>query len=86
MSKENVHRRDFLKGSLLASAGVAWGAKREEAILLRRLAQRTETPAEEEVQPAESKMPKGTIGGLEVSRLICGGNLIGGWAHARDLL
>jgi hypothetical protein len=31
-------------------------------------------------------VPKGRIGDFEVSRLILGGNLIGGWAHARDLL
>lgn len=31
-------------------------------------------------------MPKGKIGNLELSRVIAGGNLIGGWAHARDLL
>jgi len=30
--------------------------------------------------------PKGTIGGLEISRLIVGGNLISGFAHARDLI
>ena len=27
----------------------------------------------------------GKIGSLTISRLICGGNLIGGWAHSRDL-
>jgi hypothetical protein len=31
-------------------------------------------------------MSKGTIKGLDISRIIMGGNLIGGWAHARDLL
>ncbi len=31
-------------------------------------------------------LPKGKIGNHEISRLIMGGNLIGGWAHARDLL
>jgi uncharacterized membrane protein YphA (DoxX/SURF4 family) len=29
---------------------------------------------------------KGKIGNLEVSRLICGGNLIAGYAHSRDLI
>jgi hypothetical protein len=28
----------------------------------------------------------GTIGKVKISRLICGGNLIGGWAHSRDLI
>ena len=31
-------------------------------------------------------LPKGKIGDHEISRLVMGGNLIGGWAHARDLL
>jgi uncharacterized membrane protein YphA (DoxX/SURF4 family) len=31
-------------------------------------------------------VPHSRIGPLEVSRVIMGGNLIGGWAHARDLL
>jgi uncharacterized membrane protein YphA (DoxX/SURF4 family) len=31
-------------------------------------------------------LPKAKIGNLELSRMIMGGNLIGGWAHARDLI
>jgi len=31
-------------------------------------------------------MEKATIKGLDFSKVIMGGNLIGGWAHARDLL
>lgn len=31
-------------------------------------------------------LPKGKLGNHEISRLVMGGNLIGGWAHARDLL
>ena len=31
-------------------------------------------------------VPKGKIGDLEISRIIAGGNLIGGWAHSRDLI
>jgi len=34
----------------------------------------------------KGKVPHARIGDLEVSRLILGGNLIGGWAHARDLI
>jgi uncharacterized membrane protein YphA (DoxX/SURF4 family) len=30
--------------------------------------------------------PRGKIGNIDLSRLIAGGNLIGGWAHSRDLL
>jgi len=34
----------------------------------------------------KGELPKGKIGDKEISRLIMGGNLIGGWAHARDLI
>lgn len=34
----------------------------------------------------KGQVPKGRIGNVELSRMILGGNLIGGWAHARDLL
>ncbi len=34
----------------------------------------------------KGKLPLGKIGKHEISRLIMGGNLIGGWAHSRDLL
>jgi uncharacterized membrane protein YphA (DoxX/SURF4 family) len=31
-------------------------------------------------------LPKGKIGPHEISRLVAGGNLVGGWSHARDLI
>ena len=34
----------------------------------------------------KGKLSMGKIGNHEISRLICGGNLIGGWSHARDLI
>ncbi len=34
----------------------------------------------------KGELPKGRIGNLQISRLFLGGNLIGGWAHARDLI
>jgi len=34
----------------------------------------------------KGRVPHAKLGKLEVSRLILGGNHIGGWAHARDLL
>jgi hypothetical protein len=33
----------------------------------------------------EGAVPKARIGDMELSRLFLGGNLIGGWAHSRDL-
>ncbi|MCK5137817.1 MAG: DoxX family protein [Bacteroidales bacterium] len=34
----------------------------------------------------KQKVPTGKIKGYEISRLICGGNLISGYAHSRDLI
>jgi len=34
----------------------------------------------------KGELPKGKIGEHEISRLVAGGNLVGGWAHARDLI
>ncbi|MGQ8336464.1 DoxX family membrane protein [Sunxiuqinia sp. A32] len=34
----------------------------------------------------KGELPKGKIGSHSISRLVLGGNLIGGWAHSRDLI
>ncbi|MEN8229773.1 MAG: DoxX family protein [Bacteroidota bacterium] len=34
----------------------------------------------------KGELPLGKIGDHEISRLVAGGNLVGGWAHARDLI
>jgi uncharacterized membrane protein YphA (DoxX/SURF4 family) len=34
----------------------------------------------------KGELPKGRIGNHQISRLVAGGNLVGGWAHARDLI
>ncbi len=39
-----------------------------------------------ELKKLKAPVPQGQIGKLKLSRLILGGNLIGGWAHARDLI
>ena len=36
--------------------------------------------------PAVEGLPAAKIGDVTISRIVCGGNLIGGWAHSRDLL
>lgn len=38
------------------------------------------------LQDLKAQVPKAKIGNVEISRMILGGNLIGGWAHARDLI
>ncbi len=38
------------------------------------------------LEDLKEKPPKGKIGKLKMSRITLGGNLIGGWAHSRDLI
>jgi hypothetical protein len=38
------------------------------------------------LEELKAPIPKGKIGDLDLGRLMLGGNLIGGWAHARDLI
>jgi hypothetical protein len=76
-------RRNFLK----KSAGVALAAPLVKSLEEYALARQAQPPAGQApaAQPGEP-MPMGTIGKVKISRLICGGNLIGGYAHSRDLI
>ena len=73
---KSVNRRGFIKGSLAASAALTITPGRVEKTL-------SAKPAARESGLA---VPTGRIGHLEISRLICGGNLIIGSAHDRDLI
>jgi hypothetical protein len=53
----------------------------EEHVLVSRA-----SPAPAGGRPGALQSPVGRIGKLEISRLICGGNLISGFAHSRDLI
>ncbi|MBN2325506.1 MAG: twin-arginine translocation signal domain-containing protein [Candidatus Omnitrophica bacterium] len=82
MAKESKNRRDFLKKSALASAGAAMGFRCEEkALIAYAKEEAAAAPA-----PAAGDFPAGKIKDLTISRLICGGNLISGFAHSRDLI
>ncbi|MBN1821670.1 MAG: hypothetical protein JXR31_09225 [Prolixibacteraceae bacterium] len=39
-----------------------------------------------DISELKGTLPKGKLGDHEISRLVLGGNLIGGWAHSRDLM
>ncbi|MGC1389979.1 MAG: DoxX family protein [Bacteroidales bacterium] len=39
-----------------------------------------------QINELKGKLPVGQLGNLKISRMIMGCNLIGGWAHARDLI
>ncbi len=75
------NRRQFLKRSLAASAAVTAALSLEEKTLLAAVAKDKPKPPEK----SDKSIPMGKIGKLQISRLICGGNLINGYAHSRDL-
>ena len=89
-SKPDIHsRREMLKDlATLPVLGLfGWGAYRSgkiygtdalsgATIQLNRLA----------LGELKGELPKGKLGKYEISRLVAGGNLIGGWVHGRDLL
>jgi hypothetical protein len=83
MSK-NFTRRGFLKGSMAAPAAVALGLSLEEQILLAQETSGKEVRGAPSADEASKGMPMGKIGDVKISRLICGGNLVAGYAHARD--
>jgi len=85
MADEKVDRRDFLKGAALASSGIAYLSLEEKALLASPPEAAEAKPAAGEIKPAKD-FPAGKIGNVTISRLICGGNLISGFAHCRDLL
>lgn len=78
-----VSRRKFLKRTVLASVTPALAVSFEERALLASGGNPTGSP---EPKDSTRELPTGRIGNLEVSRLICGGNLISGFAHSRDLI
>ncbi|MFO1501814.1 MAG: hypothetical protein U1G07_26130 [Verrucomicrobiota bacterium] len=76
-------RRRFLRSSLAATITAPLLCSLEEHALEMRAEPRGST-ADEGGPP--SPMPYGQIGPVRISRLICGGNLISGYAHSRDLI
>jgi hypothetical protein len=73
----SMNRRDFIKTSALAAAAAPASTRAIAA----------EPPPVAGPGPAASKgvLPTGKICGVEYSRLMLGGNLMSGYAHARDL-
>jgi len=78
----NLDRREFLKTFLAGSAAALSALSLEEQALLGAAKESVKVARESGVQG----LPAGKIGNVTISRLICGGNLIGGWAHSRDLI
>ena len=78
--KNRVNRRQFLKQSVIGSAAVTSVLSLEEKALLAAANKPAQMPAD-----STRGLPAGTIGKVKISRIICGGNLIGGFAHSRDM-
>jgi hypothetical protein len=81
--KTKLNRRRFLKTSVAGSLTVPLIASLEEYALA---AQETPPTTRTSAAAPTAALPTGTIGNVKLSRLICGGNLISGYAHSRDLI
>ncbi|MBT3382379.1 MAG: DoxX family protein [Prolixibacteraceae bacterium] len=82
-------RREALKNlATIPALGIfGWGAFREnQKYGVDTLSGATIQIGGADISELKGELPKGKIGGHELSRLVLGGNLIGGWAHARDLI
>jgi len=65
---------------------LGWGARRNhEKYGVDALSGATIQIGAVDISELKAELPKGKLGEHEIGRLVMGGNLIGGWAHARDL-
>jgi hypothetical protein len=78
---KGINRREFLRKSLVGSAAVTSVVSLEEKALLAAANRPTARP-----RGSVKGLPAGKIGNVTISRLICGGNLINGYAHSRNLI
>ena len=83
---ERTDRRRFLNRSLQSVAGVSAACSLGERVLL--AAPEDEATQSERPKPgiAPGPLPCGKIGNVSISRLFMGGNMIGAYAHSRDLM
>jgi hypothetical protein len=83
---QSFSRRSFITQTALASAGAALAVEALVPNSAQAKAPQAASPQAPAVTPnAQTGLPKGKIGNLEVGRLILGGNLLEHYAHSRDL-
>jgi hypothetical protein len=89
---DRTDRRCFLARGVLGAAGIgaACGSV-EENILRAAMAEGVAQPTQNQPEKPKTDIPPGSlpcgkIRNVSLSRLLIGGNLIGGWAHSRDLM
>ncbi len=75
---DGLDRRSFLATS---AAGAMIGLSFEERALLA-----GPTDSQKKVAAPKAACAMGRIGNVSISRILCGGNLISGYAHSRDLI
>jgi len=77
---QDLDRRNFLKKSVIGTAAISSALSLEEQALLAAMKKPNKSQT-----GSVNGLPAGRIGNVKISRIICGGNLIGGYAHSRDL-
>lgn len=88
---DKTDRRCFLARGVLGAAGIgaALSSIEEKTLLAAMQDGAAQAGPSATSQPktdiAPGSLPCGKIGKVSLSRLLIGGNLIGGWAHSRDL-
>lgn len=83
--KTRLPRRTFIRNSATATVATTVALSFEELALIGRQAC-ADQPAPASTPAPSNTMPAGKIGKVQISRVICGGNLISGYAHSRDLI
>jgi len=81
---KKINRRGFLKKTALAASPLTL-LSLEEKILLAAQKEKNKPDYAKKQAPAKT-FPTGKIGNVNISRVICGGNLISGYSHSRDLI
>ncbi len=87
--EESKSRREALKNlaTIPALGIIGWGAFREHKEYgVDMISGATIKVGAADLSELKGELPKGKIGDHSISRLVLGGNLIGGWAHSRDLI
>jgi len=81
-------RREALRNlaTLPFLGAMGWGAFRHQSKEIDVMSGATIQLNFSSLDELEGELPMGKIGQHEISRLVAGGNLVGGWAHARDLI
>lgn len=86
--RENVRRREALKffATIPILGAFAYGTmKKYNWEKVNAISGATIKVSDSKLSDLQGELPKGKIKDKEISRIFLGGNLIGGWAHSRDL-